>query len=98
MAFLYVLTDFHNNVNIFLTIFFSEVLDKTCNNFMTGRSSQDEWGGQDMWHAWEGREKCTRFWWESPKETDHSEDQGLNGRMGSDRIGWGRGFDSTGSG
>jgi hypothetical protein len=21
-----------------------------------------------MWHAWEGREKCTRFWWESPKE------------------------------
>jgi hypothetical protein len=21
-----------------------------------------------MWHAWERREKCTRFWWESPKE------------------------------
>jgi hypothetical protein len=21
-----------------------------------------------MWHAWESREKCTRFWWESPKE------------------------------
>jgi hypothetical protein len=20
-----------------------------------------------MWHAWERREKCTRFWWESPK-------------------------------
>jgi hypothetical protein len=28
-----------------------------------------------MWHAWERREKCTRFWWESPKERDHSEDQ-----------------------
>jgi hypothetical protein len=21
-----------------------------------------------MWHTWERREKCTRFWWESPKE------------------------------
>jgi hypothetical protein len=20
------------------------------------------------WHAWERTEKCTRFWWESPKE------------------------------
>jgi hypothetical protein len=20
-----------------------------------------------MWNAWERREKCTRFWWESPK-------------------------------
>jgi hypothetical protein len=27
------------------------------------------------------REKCTRFWWESPKERDHSEDQGVGGRM-----------------
>jgi hypothetical protein len=23
--------------------------------------------------------KCTRFWWESPKERDHSEDQGVGG-------------------
>jgi hypothetical protein len=30
-----------------------------------------------MWHAWERREKCTRFWWESPKERDHLEDQGV---------------------
>jgi hypothetical protein len=36
-----------------------------------------------MWHAWERREKCTGFWWESPKDRDHSEDQGVNGRMGS---------------
>jgi hypothetical protein len=21
-----------------------------------------------MWHAWERREKCTRFWWEKPEE------------------------------
>jgi hypothetical protein len=33
-----------------------------------------------------GREKCTRFWWESPKERDHLEDQGIGGKMGSERI------------
>jgi hypothetical protein len=32
-----------------------------------------------MWHAWERREKCPRFWWESPKERDHLEDQGVFG-------------------
>jgi hypothetical protein len=35
-----------------------------------------------MWHARERREKCTRFWWKSPKERDHSEDRGVDGRMG----------------
>jgi hypothetical protein len=39
-----------------------------------------------MWHAWERRGKCTRFWWESPKERDHLEDQGVGGKMGSERI------------
>jgi hypothetical protein len=33
-----------------------------------------------------GREKCTMFWWESPKERDHLEDQGVGGKMGSERI------------
>jgi hypothetical protein len=28
----------------------------------------------------------TRFWWESPKERDHSEDQGIDGRLGSECI------------
>jgi hypothetical protein len=56
-----------------------------------------------MWHAWERREKCTRFWWESPKERDHLEDQGVGGKMGSEwilgRLAWGGGgLDSTGSG
>jgi hypothetical protein len=44
-----------------------------------GRSSQGEWGGQGMWHTWERTEKCTRFWWESPKESDHLEDHGVDG-------------------
>jgi hypothetical protein len=37
-----------------------------------------------MWHAWDRRE-CTGFWWESPKERDHSEDRGVDGS-----VGWGR--------
>jgi hypothetical protein len=41
-----------------------------------------------MWHAWERREKCRRFWWESPRERDHLEDQGVGGKMGSEWILW----------
>jgi hypothetical protein len=54
---------------------------------------------QGMWHTWERREKCTRFWWESPKERDHWEDQGIGGKMGSEwifgRLAW-RGVDWIG--
>jgi hypothetical protein len=39
-----------------------------------------------MWHAWQRRENCTRFWWENPKERDRSEDQGVGGRMGSEWV------------
>jgi hypothetical protein len=39
-----------------------------------------------MWHAWERREKCTRFWCESPKERDHLEDQGVGDKIGSEGI------------
>jgi hypothetical protein len=39
-----------------------------------------------MLHAWERREKRTRFWWESPKEGDHLEDRGVDGKMGSEWI------------
>jgi hypothetical protein len=28
-------------------------------------------------------ETCTGFWWESLKEKDHLEDQGVDGRVGS---------------
>jgi hypothetical protein len=45
-----------------------------------------------MWHARE-RENCTRFWRESQKERDRSEDQGVDRRMGSEcilkRLAWG---------
>jgi hypothetical protein len=59
-----------------------------------------------MWHAWERREKCTRFQWESPKERDYLEDQGVGEMMGSEwilgRLAWGVwiGFDwiRTGTG
>jgi hypothetical protein len=39
-----------------------------------------------MWHAWERREKCTRFWWEISKDKDHLEDQGADERMASEWI------------
>jgi alpha-glucosidase (family GH31 glycosyl hydrolase) len=43
-----------------------------------------------MWHAWERGETCTEFWWESPKEKDHLEDQGVDGiKMDLGKIGWG---------
>jgi hypothetical protein len=43
----------------------------------------------------ERRKMCTRFWWESQKERDLSEDRGVDGRMGSEWI-LGR-LDSVGS-
>jgi hypothetical protein len=36
-----------------------------------------------MWQALERREKCARFWWKSPKETNYSEDRGVDERMKS---------------
>jgi hypothetical protein len=39
-----------------------------------------------MWHAWERRETCTRFWWESRKERDHSQDQDVDERIGSEWV------------
>jgi hypothetical protein len=57
---------------------------------LLGRSNQGEWGGRDMWHAWERTEMCTRFWCESRKERDHLKDQGVDGiRMDLMEIGWG---------
>jgi hypothetical protein len=39
-----------------------------------------------MWHAWERREKCTRFQWESPKERGHLEDRGVDETMGLELV------------
>jgi hypothetical protein len=33
-----------------------------------------------------GDKKCKRFWWQRPKERDHTEDRGVDGRMGSEWI------------
>jgi hypothetical protein len=33
-----------------------------------------------------GERKGTRLWWECQKERNHSEDKGVNGRMGSEWI------------
>jgi hypothetical protein len=39
-----------------------------------------------MWHAWERGEKCTGFWWESPKGRYRLEDRGVGKGMGSKWI------------
>jgi hypothetical protein len=44
---------------------------------------ENEVGGTCGTH---GRGKCTRFCWESQRERDHLKDQGVDDRMGSERI------------
>jgi hypothetical protein len=34
----------------------------------------------------EEQERCTRFWWEIPKERDNSQDRGVGGRIESEWI------------
>jgi hypothetical protein len=55
----------------------------THHQMLLDKSNQRGWGGWGMWHAWVRGETCTGLWWESPKERDHFEDQGVDGRMGS---------------
>jgi alpha-glucosidase (family GH31 glycosyl hydrolase) len=43
-----------------------------------------------MWLTWERRYKCTRSWWEVPRERNHLEDQGVDGiRIDLTEIGLG---------
>jgi hypothetical protein len=37
---------------------------------------------QENVHGLERTGKCARLWWESPRERDHSENRGVDGRMG----------------
>jgi hypothetical protein len=39
-----------------------------------------------MCHAWERKEKYTRFRLKIPKEREHTDDRGVDGRMGLERI------------
>jgi hypothetical protein len=39
-----------------------------------------------MWHSWERRAMCTRFWWDSQNERNHLEDEGVDTMMGSEWI------------
>jgi hypothetical protein len=48
------------------------------------KSRRMRWAGH-VARMGEERKLYRAFWWESPKERDHSEDQGVGGRMGS---GW----------
>jgi hypothetical protein len=41
-----------------------------------------------MWHAWDRREKRTRFQWVRRKERDILEDQDVDGRMGYEWMLW----------
>jgi hypothetical protein len=43
---------------------------------------QGELGMRGMWHACGRGEKCTGFWWESPKERDLLKDRDVDGSMG----------------
>jgi hypothetical protein len=55
--------------------------------YQEGRSNRRQVNGACM-----GKErKYTKFWWEIPKERDHSEDRGIAGRirMYLRKIGWG---------
>jgi hypothetical protein len=36
-----------------------------------------------MWHTWNKRGKCTRFWYKTLKERDQSEDCAIDRRRGS---------------
>jgi hypothetical protein len=49
----------------------------------TDKIKENEVGGT---HGTHGRGKCTEFWWESQKERDHLEDQGIDVRTGSEWI------------
>jgi hypothetical protein len=46
------------------------------------KSRRMRWAG----HVARMEEESTKFWWDSPKEKDHSEDRGVDGRMGSEWI------------
>ena len=53
----------------------------THHQILFGWSSQEEWDGQGLWHAWGRRQMPTRFWLRSLGERYNSEDTGVDLRM-----------------
>jgi hypothetical protein len=48
---------------------------------ISDKIKENEVGGTCGTH---GRGNCTGFWWESQKESNRLEDQGIDGRIGSE--------------
>jgi hypothetical protein len=53
---------------------------------LLGRSNEGKLGGRNVYHAWKKGGNFKGFWWESAKERGHSEDRGVDGRMGSELV------------
>ena len=53
----------------------------TPHRVLFGWSNQEEWDGRVMWHLWGRWEVPTGFWWENPRERDHFEGTGVDGRI-----------------
>jgi hypothetical protein len=56
----------------------------TLHQILLGWSNQ-EWDGQDMWHAWDIK-MHNKFWSENLKRRDHSEDLGVDGKIILQRV------------
>jgi hypothetical protein len=54
------------------------------NNIRKIKSRRMKWAGHVARMGTE--KKCTRFRWKSPKERDHSQDRGVDGKMGLEWI------------
>jgi hypothetical protein len=73
----------YNNLVVLVIIFNEELHNLYSSPNIIRQVKANEVGGACGTH---GRGECTRLWWESPKERDHLKDQGVDGKMGSERI------------
>jgi hypothetical protein len=61
------------------------ILDKSSKVYFTiiynCRSYREELDGRGMYHVWGKGEAYTGFWWGNPRERDHMEGSGVDGRI-----------------